>query len=72
MEYNITKWSNLKYSSACSDVIWNARISWSEMEYNLIRWSDLEDFPLFGDARENEKFVFTLEDELKLCGQSRF
>ncbi len=27
---------------------------------------------LFGDARENAKFVFTLEDELKLCGQSRF
>ena len=45
MEYNITKWGELKYSSACSDVIWKSQISWGEMEYNITRWSDLEDFP---------------------------
>ena len=45
MKYIIFKWSDLKYSSGCSDVIWKARISWGEMEYNITRWIDLEDFP---------------------------
>ncbi len=57
MEYIIFKWGDSKYSSASSDVIWKARISWGEMEYNITRWSDLEDFPYSNSMSVDKKDI---------------
>ncbi len=45
MKYITAKWSDLKYKSGCSDVIWNTRILLRKMDYDFVGWSVSEDFP---------------------------
>ena len=47
IKYVINKWGDLKYSTCCSDVIWNASFEWGTMKYIFIRWWWLGRSPFF-------------------------